>query len=763
MSLPGNGNPWEMTVHLVNPGPSSIDEKEVRRAIGLLVDPNHFVQIQSLPNANYKHVKGSDTEGLVKTIAELAGDKGTYLTLNPFNGPPAKAVKSSEILKRRWFLIDPDANKPAGVTKDASTTDEEKECARQVTESIREHLRENGWPDPIYVDSGNNWQLLYRVELPNDRLSQQLLSKTLKALGDKFNTKRVTIDKGVHDARRICKIPGTMVRKGDGQGDRPHRMARLMSVPMVINPVGIEQIKAVAKLGGAPTKKPDREPGEDDDLGEYGIKPASVVDPWLMTVGASDDKASYALAAFQREVGIVATARELRNETLYVAALKLGTLVGADLLDEYEVKQQLTRAAETCGLGMDGDPKEIHRAITNGMRFGIQNPRTIPDKPPSVKALKKAMAEVAVASLSDEQLVIQGTRVVPRIVNWLWKDRVPRGFISMFAGRTGLGKSFVSCDVVARVTRGDSWPDSSGECVDPGNALIISEDPHDFVLAPRLIELGADMSRVFFMTWEAMGSYTLENTDMLGRAFGLSGNPSLIMIDPPTNFLGEADEHKNAEVRAVIMKLVAWINSIDPAPACIMITHVNKAAKGVDAISRVIGSVAWMTTCRIGHAFAPHPDQPGQVIFVPLKNNLGPIAKGVAFKIAKTETFAKVEWLGEVDTTADEAMGGEATKPRRVTAGKWLIEMFRQKREWTSDDLFAAANQSGVSRNAIFEAKERLDIPKARRVVLANGDVQWTWWVPPNWKYLDQDEGANPTVPQLGQLGQLGQLDDIPF
>jgi hypothetical protein len=79
MSLPGNGNPWEMTVHLVNPGPSSIDEKEVRRAIGLLVDPNHFVQIQSLPNANYKHVKGSDTEGLVKTIAELAGDKGTYL------------------------------------------------------------------------------------------------------------------------------------------------------------------------------------------------------------------------------------------------------------------------------------------------------------------------------------------------------------------------------------------------------------------------------------------------------------------------------------------------------------------------------------------------------------------------------------------------------------------------------------------------------------------------------------------------------------
>jgi hypothetical protein len=81
---------------------------------------------------------------------------------------------------------------------------------------------------------------------------------------------------------------------------------------------------------------------------------------------------------FQREVGIVATARELRNETLYVAALKLGTLVGADLLDEYEVKQQLTRAAEACGLGMDGDPKEIHRAITNGMRFGIQNPTDHP-------------------------------------------------------------------------------------------------------------------------------------------------------------------------------------------------------------------------------------------------------------------------------------------------------------------------------------------------------------------------------------------------
>jgi len=243
------------------------------------------------------------------------------------------------------------------------------------------------------------------------------------------------------------------------------------------------------------------------------------------------------------------------------------------------------------------------------------------------------------------------------------------------------------------------------------------------------------------MTWKAMMRYNLENTDLLNRTWIKAKKPRVVMIDPPTSFLGDIDEHKNTEVRRVIMKLVGWMESCDPSPAIIFITHVNKGGGGVDAISRVIGSVAWMTTSRIGHIFAPDSESPDRVFFLSSKNNLGPKAKGMAYRIVKTETFAKVEWLGETTVTADEAMAGTTSaKPRRVNAAKFLIDLFNKQQEWPSDDLFEAAREAGISRQAIFEAKDRLQLPKARRTVLPDGDVKWVWWVPADWEHLIQDK-----------------------
>jgi hypothetical protein len=723
---------WEMPVQAAAPGPGIIDEGQVRQALGVFVDPAYHVQIQALPSGKWRHCAGADLDGLVRTVAEFANEKGVYFSLNPYRGPLDRALRNADILCRRWFLIDPDARKDQ---TDSSTTDEEKECARQATEAIRDFLQTRGWPDPVYVDSGNNWQLLYRIDLPNDKLSQQLLSRALKTLGEKFDTDRVKIDRAVHDAKRICKIPGTMVRKGIATPERPWRQARCMSIPMHVltEIVPVERIKELAKLGGAKSAEPEAPLYEAE----------KEVDAWLLTIGRSDDRKAYAQAALEREIGKVATAQAPgRNRTLYISALKLGTLVACDLLDEYEVKQQLWQAARACGLGEDGDPHEVQRAIQNGFSFGVQNPRQIPERSehkPSA-ARRDETKPGGGEPLGDDDLIDFGHEVQPLIVDWLWQNRVARRFISIFAGRTGLGKSFVALDIVARLTRGDVWPDSDGECAPVSRALIISEDPHQYVLVPRLIELGARMELTAFMKWKAMMQFTLNDTELLNRAWLRAGSPSLIMIDPPTNFMGNIDEHKNTEVRNVIMKLVGWMDALDPAPAIIFITHVNKAAKGVDAISRVIGSVAWMTTSRIGHVFAPDPENPDRVLFLSSKNNLGPRAKGLAFRIAKTETFARVEWLGEVNVTADDAMSGVgAARPRRIAAAEWLIELFRKQHEWPSDHFWAEAKQAGVSRNAIDEARARLDGPKCRRVVGANGDPFWTWWVPPTWTYLTRD------------------------
>lgn len=93
---------------------------------------------------------------------------------------------------------------------------------------------------------------------------------------------------------------------------------------------------------------------------------------------------------------------------------------------------------------------------------------------------------------------------------------------------------------------------------------------------------------------------------------------------------------------------------------------------------------------------------------------------------------------------ADALAGRQEESPRAVkgllqeTAQQWLIARFREQREWPSSDLFHAAAQERISRNAIYEAKTSLGIPKARKVTDAAG-TRWVWWVPSDWPHLAEE------------------------
>lgn len=44
-------------------------------------------------------------------------------------------------------------------------------------------------------------------------------------------------------------------------------------------------------------------------------------------------------------------------------------------------------------------------------------------------------------------------------VQWLWPGRIPRGKVTLLTGDPGLGKSFITMDLAARVSRAHDWPD----------------------------------------------------------------------------------------------------------------------------------------------------------------------------------------------------------------------------------------------------------------------------------------------------------------
>ena len=141
------------------------------------------------------------------------------------------------------MLIDVDVNRPAGIC----STDAEKESARTVARKVLEGLSAMGWPQPVIADSGNGWHLLYRIELPNDEVSDSQVKSCLQALAARFNDSSATIDTAVHNAARITKAYGSVVRKGDSTKDRPHRFSRLFKVPATIEIVPREKLSELAK------------------------------------------------------------------------------------------------------------------------------------------------------------------------------------------------------------------------------------------------------------------------------------------------------------------------------------------------------------------------------------------------------------------------------------------------------------------------------------------------------------------------------------
>jgi len=716
----------------------SIDAAAVRAALALLVCPNCTVELRGVPSGRSVFASSSNIMKLVEGAERLSDDDGVYFTLNPLPLGHSSPAKNADMVSRWWLLIDVDPIRTSGDPKD-NATDEEKEHARKVLEKVRAYLASLGWPAPVLIDSGNGWHLLYRIDLPNNDHAKQLVKATLYNLGSKFDTPEAGVDRSVHSVSRISKLPGTWAKKGLHSAERPHRLARIVFAPnSLVEVVSVDLLTITAGLADAPVITP--------------VQPAAKEPTGLHTLRASDGEGgarAYAQKALDNECAAVRLAlpgpKEGRNNALNRAAFSMGTLVAGGQILQQAVEGALAEAAIGCGL----TERETYGTIRSGLTAGMTKPREIPER--------KDKSSPAKEPKPGEVIVIQASTIRPKKIEWLWPNRIPLGKLTTFAGQTGQGKTFVTCDIIARMTRGDTWPDGQPSGGEIRQALFISgDDEADDTIVPRLIESGADMTRIWFLKPEVQADWTLAALKVLDVAIEQMGESvGLVVLDPPTSYMGDVDDHKNAELRSVLTPFKDWAAA--HRVAVVLITHINKAGGAkVEAMARVMGSVAWVTGVRAAFMFVPDPEDSKRQLFLTLKMNLGEKGKGLAYQIKKTEALAKVEWLGEVDTTADEAINRESKKPRGVIASEWLVDRFRERLEWESEDLFTRAGAEGVSRKAIFDAKTALNLPRARRTCQQNGDIVYFWWVPPDWPPLT----VPATGPTPGTIARLPSSDE---
>lgn len=211
---------------------------------------------------DYEHISA-----VPEALKRLLSFRGVYVTVNPVNPDLlARAVNrlrpagrnpttaDTDIVRRRWLLIDCDPRRASGV----SSSNAEHDFALAKAREIRDGLSSLGWADPIMTDSGNGAQLMYRIDLPADdgELVRRVIGEIAKA-----SSEQVAIDTSVHNPARIWRLPGTMNCKGDSIPERPHRMARILEEPQDIVPVSREQMQDIVSYQseGTQTDVPDDE------------------------------------------------------------------------------------------------------------------------------------------------------------------------------------------------------------------------------------------------------------------------------------------------------------------------------------------------------------------------------------------------------------------------------------------------------------------------------------------------------------------------
>ena len=329
------------------------------------------------------------------------------------------------------------------------------------------------------------------------------------------------------------------------------------------------------------------------------------------------------------------------------------------------------------------------------------------------------------------------SEIEPETITWLWAGRFPAGKLSMIYGAPGLGKSLLSTDMAATISRGMPWPD--GAPCEQGDVLILSgEDEADDTIIPRLIAANADLGRVHIMdgmlgrdpkTGERVINLPIltENMGDIRKAIERT-QARMMIIDPVSCFLGTVDEHRNAELRGMLSPLKQVAS--DTGCAIVLMTHARKSGgSGVDA---ALGSVAQVAAMRVVWLVAKDPEDAEARLILLVKSNLAKHMEGLRFNIETApENFApKVAWCsGAVSITADEVLRcGDVGRIGRPSAEcdeavDWLDNALAGGPR-PSKDLIKSAKAAGITERTLIRAKAKLGV----KAVPGGGfQGKWSW------------------------------------
>ena len=306
--------------------------------------------------------------------------------------------------------------------------------------------------------------------------------------------------------------------------------------------------------------------------------------------------------------------------------------------------------------------------------------------------------------------------IEPEDVEWLWRPYIPRGKVTSIEGDPGVGKSMLTCAIVADLSRGRKLPGNQGPS-EPIRALMLTaEDGLADTVRPRLEAFGADLPRIFApeVYWE-LNEKGLARLEALIEEY----TPDLVTIDPLVAYTGNIDLHRANEVRKVMAALadIAHRHNV----AIVIVRHLTKSKRD-RAAYRGQGSIDITASCRSVLMVGPDPEGRPHHVLAHVKCNLAPLGSSLTFTIDE----GQFEWVGEATYSAED-LCGEAESSQTRSEIEEAVDFLGQilaDDPVPALDCLAQAQALGISVRTLYRAKRKLGVKSKK------DPDQW-YWLPP--------------------------------
>lgn len=360
----------------------------------------------------------------------------------------------------------------------------------------------------------------------------------------------------------------------------------------------------------------------------------------------------------------------------------------------------------------------------------------------SLEAITPEWSGDLVEDVKKKLKIRRMSEIKPKRAEYLLYPYLPRGKLTIMGGVSGSTKTWLILNWAAIISQGAKFI-TDDEFTPPRKPAVViyqtKENDYETDIRPRLDKLGANLDNILVIDDhdEDGNGFPLTLSD--GRIEDVTEeyHPDLIIFDPIQSYIGsDVDFHRANEIRPILDKLIDIASRYNCA--VVLISHMSKQTTA-SALDRLLGTSDFRNAARSILIVGSDPFNKDSRVMAHAKNSLGVTGKSIRYHI---DSAAGVIYDGFCELDEDTIVkprnmfDGTRNKPaialREAIDG--LQEFVGDHRAVRLDDVQAWAQERGISRGTLYNAKKELALQTVR--VGYSSDMV-TWWLDPE---MDREE-----------------------